>query len=74
VTAVQAYNANPTAAVKTYGPIADWDVSAITDMRELFRGLKTFNADISGWDTSSVTTMYSMFYVRSPRVPLAPKP
>jgi hypothetical protein len=32
VTAVQAYNANPTAAIDTYGPIADWDVSAITNI------------------------------------------
>merc|ERR1711935_370557 len=35
-TAVQAYNADPTAAIATYGPIADWDVSAITDMSSLF--------------------------------------
>jgi len=74
VTAVQAYNANPDAAIDTYGPIAGWDVSAITDMSWLFRDLTSFNADISGWDTSSVTTMYTMFYVRSPHVPLAPKP
>ena len=72
-TALQAFNANPTAATVTYGPIADWDVSAITDMSSLFKDLKNFNADISGWDTSSVTNMYRMFYVRSPRVPLAPK-
>ena len=67
--AVQAFNANPTAATATYGPIADWDVSAITDMSLLFNGLKNFNADISGWDTSGVTTMSYMFFVRSPRVP-----
>ena len=51
-----------------------WDVSAITDMSSLFYNLKNFDADISGWDTSSVTTMRSMFRVRSPRVPLDPKP
>jgi len=88
-TAVREYNANPDAATATYGPIADWDVSAITDMSSLFEDdnngydysydelgslLKGFNADISGWDTSSVTDMSSMFRVRSPRVPLAPKP
>jgi len=73
-TAVREYNANPDAATATDGPIADWDVSAITDMGSLFNGLKNFNADISGWDTSSVTAMSHMFYVRSPRVPLAPRP
>eukprot|EP00964_Phaeocystis_antarctica_P055512 scaffold32656_cov108-Phaeocystis_antarctica.AAC.3 len=66
-TAVQAYNANPTAAIATYGPIADWDVSAITDMSELFYNLRNFNADISNWDTSVVTNMDSMFWVRSAR-------
>ena len=32
-----------------------------------------FNQPLS-FDTSSVTDMSYMFYVRSPRVPLAPKP
>merc|ERR1711935_674795 len=60
-TAVQAYNTNPTAAIATYGPIAYWDVSGITDMSELFHNLQNFNADISKWDTSKVTNMYRMF-------------
>ena len=34
--AVRAYKANATDAIATYGPIAGWDVSAITDMNELF--------------------------------------
>jgi len=74
VTAVRAFNDNQTAATATYGLIADWDVSAITDMSRLFFNLKNFNADISGWDTSSVTTMYLMFYVRSARALGPPKP
>ena len=41
-------------------PIGRWDVSAVTDMRELFKGTQ-FNADISGWDTSSVNAMEGMF-------------
>ena len=57
-TAVQAFNANPTAATATYGPIADWCVSAITDMSDLFKDLKNFDADVSSWDTSSVTNMH----------------
>jgi surface protein len=73
LTAVQAFNDNPTAATATYGLIADWDVSAITDMSYLFQDLKNFTADISSWDTSSVTNMAFMFYVRSARA-LAPKP
>ena len=70
-TAVKAYNTDPTAAIATYGPIADWDVSAITDMSWLVYQLKNFNADISNWDTSSVTDMEGMFCVRSARA-LAP--
>jgi surface protein len=66
-TAVREYNYIRDAATATYGPIADWDVSAITDMSYLFNRLTSFNADISGWDTSSVTTMYVMFQVRSAR-------
>ena len=79
MTAVQAYNSNPTATIATYGPIADWCVSAITDMSYLFSDTDNsysydsdrdgwgFNADITSWETSSVTTMESMFYVRSAR-------
>ena len=41
--------------------IADWDVSAVTDMGELFTGKSSFNANISAWNTAKVTTMASMF-------------
>ena len=41
--------------------MADWDVSLVTNMRELFYGKSQFNADISRWDTSRVTDMYRMF-------------
>eukprot|EP00964_Phaeocystis_antarctica_P002111 scaffold1105_cov54-Phaeocystis_antarctica.AAC.5 len=61
-TAVQAYNVDPAAATAEYGPLASWDVSAITDMSYLFYNLKDFNADVSSWDTSSVTNMVYMFY------------
>ena len=69
--AVKAFDADPTSAAAKYGPIADWDVSAITDMSDLFYDLKSINTDISRWDTSSVTTMRGMFYVRSSRIPSA---
>ena len=35
-TAVGEYEANPTNAIATYGAIAGWDVSRITDMSQLF--------------------------------------
>ena len=70
--AVQAFNANPASAEKKYGPIADWDVSNVSDMSHLFDNLEDFNEHISNWITSGVTTMERMFYVRFTRVPLAP--
>jgi len=70
-TAVGAYNTDPDAATQTYGSIAGWDVSMITDMSHLFSNLRNFNADISSWDTSKVTDMNRMFVVRSARA-LAP--
>ena len=62
-TATQEYNANVTNATATYGPIAGWDVSAITDMSDLFRDLGGFDGNITNWDTSSVTNMHGMFQV-----------
>jgi len=67
--AAEHYNADVATATADYGPIADWDVSTITDMSYLFQNLNNFNADISSWDTSSVTNMYRMFQVRSARGP-----
>ena len=62
------------AALSLHGPTSRWDVSAITDMEQLFYGLTGSDADVSAWegldvsswDTSSVTTMYRMFFVRTP--------
>ncbi|WP_282050569.1 BspA family leucine-rich repeat surface protein [Maribacter aquivivus] len=39
----------------------DWDVSAITDMTQLFYGCNNFNADISDWDVVKVTSMTNLF-------------
>merc|ERR1711939_852250 len=49
------------AMVARFGEIGDWNVSAVTSMKELFAFQKDFNEDISRWDTSNVTMMYGMF-------------
>jgi len=48
-------------AIKQYGHISDWDVSSVTNMRELFMNKQTFNDDISQWKVSNVTDMKGMF-------------
>ena len=45
-----------------YGPISGWDVSAVTNMSDMFWGMRTFNADLSRWVVSSVTNMEGMFW------------
>ena len=63
--AVLAFTKNADAAIATHGPVADWEVSGISDMSQLFYNLPDFNADVSNWDTSGVTDMRYMFRVRS---------
>ena len=63
--AVKEYDSNAAAAFAKYGAIANWCVSGVTDMDDMFKDLHNFNADISGWDTSGVTSMYRMFWVCS---------
>jgi len=70
--AVQAFNDDSLATTKEYGPIADWDVSAVTDMSYLFYGSEEFNSDISSWNTSGVMDMSGMFGVRSARALWSP--
>ena len=40
----------------------DIDVSNITDMSGLFKGLDPYKIDISEWDVSNVKNMSNMFY------------
>ena len=61
-TAVNAWVTDPTTAEATYGNIKNWDVSAVTNMKNLFYNKKLFNDDISGWDVSNVTDMENMFH------------
>ena len=49
------------ALLARYGPIEEWDVSKVTNMRELFRDAESFNDDLSKWDVSNVTDMGGMF-------------
>ena len=53
-----------------HGPIGSWDVSAVTDMSQLFNhdfvsGTNKFTGDISNWDVSGVTDMGYMFHKAS---------
>ena len=61
-TIVIAWVTDPTTATTTYGPIADWNTSAVTTMANLFypssTARPTFNGDISKWNVASVSNMY----------------
>ena len=60
-TAVKHYLRDPVEATRIYGPISKWDVSQVTDMKELFLNASLFNGDLSNWDVSRVTDMRFMF-------------
>tara|TARA_R110001592_G_scaffold84138_3_gene248966 strand:- start:277 stop:936 length:660 start_codon:yes stop_codon:yes gene_type:complete len=60
-TGVDLWISDRASAISTYGQINTWNVTAITNMFNLFNGETTFNDDISSWDVSNVTTMNSMF-------------
>ena len=44
------------------GPIGTWDVSLVTDMKDMFHGARRFDQDISKWNVSSATDMSRMFW------------
>jgi surface protein len=60
--AVDLHYDDPNNAISLYGEFNTWNVSAITDMSELFKNYDTFNETISNWDTSNVTNMQAMFW------------
>ncbi len=47
------------------GDMNGWDVSKVTNMREMFNGASSFNQPIGNWNVSSVTSMDAMFAVAS---------
>ena len=47
--------------INYYGQISNWDVSQVTNMKELFEMRFEFNEDISKWNVSKVTNMINMF-------------
>ena len=59
--AVQDWSSDSDGAEIFYGPMKDWDVSMVTDMTGLFRGMSGFVEDISKWDVSHVENMQQMF-------------
>jgi surface protein len=50
------------AVVTRYGPIADWNMSNVRSLKQLFMRKIYFTADLSKWDTSRVTSMESTFF------------
>jgi len=45
-----------------YGPIEEWDVLDVTNMKYVFYKFGSFNADLSKWQTGNVTTMFGSKY------------
>ena len=42
--------------------IDKWDVSHVTNMRNMFSGCEFMDCDLSNWDVSNVTDMWGIFY------------
>ena len=53
-TAVDLWENDYQNALATYGPINDWQVSAVTNMSGLFENKTDFNDQISNWDVSTL--------------------
>jgi len=49
-------------ATTEYGPIEDWDVSAVNSFKGLFFNAEGFNGDLSRWDMSNAIDTSGMFY------------
>jgi len=73
IDALNLWYTNQSLADSIYGPIENWNTTAVTNMSYLFDtrydnddnlifDASTFNANIGAWDVSNVTTMDSTFY------------
>jgi surface protein len=52
-------------------PIGSWNVSRVTNMKNMFSGAIAFNQSVGSWNVSNVTTMQNMFsYARSFNQPI----
>ena len=51
----------PDYAHPVYGPIAGWDVRAVTGMGGMFADATAFNGDLRRWNVGNVTNMRRMF-------------
>ena len=49
------------AIIGCHGDVSQWDVSCVSDMNALFRGLTDFNQPIGQWNTAAVAHMDGMF-------------
>ena len=58
--AVKEWLDNPDSSQTKYGHISNWDVSNVTDMKQLFTDAESFNLNISEWDVIRVTDMRYM--------------
>ena len=52
-----ALNADGSGTHSTYGPVAEWDMSLVTDLSYAFSTKGSFNGDISKWQTQNVKSM-----------------
>ena len=59
---VQKWMHDPDGTAQKYGPIAKWDLSNVTSLRNLFSFNEPFNEDIRQWNVSGVTDFSSVFW------------
>ena len=52
--AVALWKSDQSSCITTYGHISFWDTGSVTNMKELFINMKSFNEDLSKWDVGQV--------------------